>query len=159
MLIAAATGVGIVESLKLSARVRYLEQYIGFISTVETEIRYCAPSLAQILQRHRGDSAFCACFEDCAAEGEETPFPERWEQSVRRIPASSGLTGEDLRLIADFGKGLGASDIEGQLSHCRLGTELAATRLDRAREEKQKKSRLYIMLGLCSGIGAALLLC
>lgn len=149
---------GIFQSLKLSARVRFLEHYISLITVLETEIRYRALSLSQILDRHREDNPLFVCFKECAKEG-ELPFPEQWKNSAEKIPPSSGLTSEDIRLISEFGYGLGTSDVEGQLSHCRFSTELAKARFEKAREEKQKKSRLYSMLGFFLGIGAVLIIC
>ena len=71
----------------------------------------------------------------------------------------TGLTEEDQTLLRDFGSGFGASDVEGQLSHCRLYAELFQDRLERARQEKARKGKLYLMLGSFSGIAVALFLC
>lgn len=78
---------------------------------------------------------------------------------VRTGAKGTGLTEEDQTLLRDFGSGFGASDVEGQLSHCRLYAELFQDRLERARQEKARKGKLYLMLGSFSGIAVALFLC
>ena len=42
-------------------------------------------------------------------------------------------------MLLDLGKGLGISDLEGQLSHLKLNSELTKLRLEEARECKVKK--------------------
>ena len=86
-------------------------------------------------------------------------FPYRLEEGVRTGAKGTGLTEEDQTLLRDFGSGFGASDVEGQLSHCRLYAELFQDRLERARQEKARKGKLYLMLGSFSGIAVALFLC
>lgn len=60
-------------------------------------------------------------------------------------------------MLLDLGKGLGISDLGGQLSHLKLNGELTKLRLEEARECKVKKGKLYQMLGLSLGITTALL--
>ena len=142
MLIAAGTIAGYVQSHRLSQRVAQLEEMLRFLNAAQTEIRYSA-FLQQCAARYKA--------------GED--FHTAWEEGVRTGAKGTGLTEEDQTLLRDFGSGFGASDVEGQLSHCRLYAELFQDRLERARQEKARKGKLYLMLGSFSGIAVALFLC
>ena len=87
---------------------------------------------------------------------EGIPFDEAWRQTACR---AEGFFEKDRELLLRFGEGFGASDAEGQISHCRLTMELLRRRLEEAGEEKKQKGRLYRMLGVLGSLGAALLLC
>ncbi|MFR8529634.1 stage III sporulation protein AB [Anaeromassilibacillus sp. An250] len=157
LLIAAGTIAGYVQSHRLSQRVAQLEEMLRFLNAAQTEIRYSAASVVEIIQRHGSSLAF---LQQCAARykaGED--FHTAWEEGVRTGAKGTGLTEEDQTLLRDFGSGFGASDVEGQLSHCRLYAELFQDRLERARQEKARKGKLYLMLGSFSGIAVALFLC
>mgnify|MGYP000335040831 FL=1 len=84
-------------------------------------------------------------------------FFESWLQGVGKLSKDNGLLKGDIELLLDLGKGLGISDLEGQLSHLKLNSELTKLRLEEARECKVKKGKLYQMLGLSLGITTALL--
>ena len=157
-MIAAGAGAGYLQSHKLTMRVRFLEQYLKWISQLETEIRYCAEGIPRLLHKH-GKAASLSFLTKCADQMHRgIPFPEAWKQAVQGISSDYGLKLDDLNLVMEFGNGLGTSDVDGQTAHCQMHRELMQTHLDSAREEKQKKGRLYIMLGLFGGIGVALLI-
>ena len=88
---------------------------------------------------------------------EGNSFFESWRQGVGKLSKDNGLLKGDIELLLDLGKGLGISDLEGQLSHLKLNSELTKLRLEEARECKVKKGKLYQMLGLSLGITTALL--
>lgn len=85
-------------------------------------------------------------------------FFEAWQNALMQLPHSMGLSKEDIRLLTDFGQGLGTTDVEGQLAHCELYKTMFSSRLKQAREEKEKKVKLYRMLGLFSGVAVSLLI-
>jgi stage III sporulation protein AB len=144
------------ESHKLSKRVEQLEAFLRFLSAAQTEIRFAALPVEEIVQRHCGDVEFLKlCGEKC---GDGTSFLTSWEDGVRSGSKGCGFTESDLSLFYRFGEGFGASDTEGQLSHFNLYSELVGENLKIAREDKRQKSRLYQVLGVFSGLAAALLL-
>ena len=137
MLIAAGTIAGYVQSHRLSQRVAQLEEMLRFLNAAQTEIRYSAASVVEIIQRHGSSLAF---LQQCAARYKAGgDFHTAWEGGVRTGAKGTGLTEEDQTLLRDFGSGFGASDVEGQLSHCRLYAELFQDRLERARQERHAK--------------------
>lgn len=64
----------------------------------------------------------------------------------------------DMELYRRFVRKLGDSDIESQLEHMSLYAGLLESNLDQAGEAKEKKSRLYMCLGLFGGITLCLVL-
>lgn len=147
---------GYMESHKLSKRVEQLEAFLRFLSAAQTEIRFAALPVEEIVQRHCGDVEFLKlCGQKC--EGGKS-FLTAWEEGVRFGTKGCGFTESDLSLFYRFGEGFGASDTEGQLSHCGLYSELVGENLKNAREDKRQKSKLYQVLGVFSGMAAALLI-
>lgn len=145
------------ESHRLAMRVEQLEAILRFISAAQTEIRFSALPVEQIVQKHGEDLEFLRiCGEDCK---NGSSFITAWESGVNEGTKSKGLNQKDISLLRGFGREFGASDTDGQLSHCALYNELISDGLKNAREEKTRKSKLYQMLGVFSGMAAALLLC
>ncbi len=154
LLVAAGSFAGFQESHKLAQREKNLEAFLRFLQNAETEIRYSALPVAGVVARHSGELPFLRRCAALCREGEG--FTGAWERAVRESP---DFTGEDEALLLRFGRGFGATDVEGQLAHCQLTKGLLAQRLAEAREEKKQKARLYQMLGVLGGLGTALLLC
>lgn len=77
-------------------------------------------------------------------------------KAVGLLPKSYGLDKDDKKLICDFFSLIGTSDCDSQLSHCDLYISLIKQLLSSQKEEAVKKSKLYRLLGVFSGIGAGL---
>lgn len=146
---------GYTESHKLSSRVRQLEAALRFVEAARTEIRFSALPVQRLVQRHGGELPF---LRQCAAACENGgSFAAAWSGAL--ADRQGAFTKKDRELLLSFGEGLGASDLEGQLSHCELYTQLFTVQLNAAREERQRKSKLCLMLGISGGLSAALILC
>ena len=64
----------------------------------------------------------------------------------------------DRELYLGFVQGLGASGVEGQLEHLELYAALVGPLLHRAREDRERRSRLYVALGAFGGMALCLAL-
>lgn len=160
MLILSGTAIGYLASHRLSMRVEFLSQYIKFISFCETQIRYSAIPIIEILKKQKELPIISPFIKNCINKMEsEKTFSDSWYAAANEICKDTGLTNEDINLINDFGIRLGESDVEGQVSHCKLNIKLMNEILELAKENKQKKGRIYIMLGAFSGIAIALMMC
>ncbi len=156
-LILAGTLMGYTESHKLTRRVDRLEAFLRFISAAQTEIRYSGTPIRQIIRLHGEELTFLtACLRDCAVG---VKFSDAWRRSVEREAKAEGFSPSDRKLLLAFGGEFGGSDTEGQLSLCSLYLTLFQGNLKTAKEEKNKKSRLYLTLGIFGGLAASLLLC
>ena len=134
-----------------------LEAFLRFLSAAQTEIRFASLPVEQIVQRHGGELEFLRICANNFKQGGH--FFTVWNASVDAGTKGQGLLAGDIELLRGFGQGFGASDVDGQLSHCSLYSDLISENLKNAREEKNRKSRLYQILGIFSGMAAALVLC
>lgn len=156
MLIATGCLAGYMESHKLSMRVDRLEAFLRFLSSARAEIRYSSMPVGSILRSHGNGIAFLSCIEpDCCGKA----WLEQWNHAVEKHAESEGFGKKDLDLLKDFGAGFGNSDTESQLAHFDLYENLTSSALENARSDRDRKSRLYLMLGVLGGTAAAILLC
>ncbi len=150
---------GVVTSRKLALRVRFLQQYLSFIDYIETEIRYARRALIEVVRGYQNGVEFQAfltvVYRDLA---QKVPFPEAWSKAVRSLPSTYGLLRQDKELIYSFGDNLGATDVDGQIALCQLNKNLVSAALEAAQDEKNKKSKLYLMLGSSFGMCLAIIL-
>ena len=125
----------------------------------ETTIRYCAAPLSSLVSQAAESYPELPFLRGCE-KGLRTgrDFPAAWQHGIKTCEKGQGLKKEDFDLLFSFGKGLGVTDVEGQVAHCALYLELTEERYLQAKEEKGKKGKLYFMLGVLSGIAAALFL-
>lgn len=147
---------GYMESRKLGGRVRELEAFYSFLCLTREEIRYSGMPVERIIEKHGKNQRFLVLCAEYCRKGES--FPRAWEHGMDDGLLTTGMNRQDLEYIWDFGLGFGASDTEGQLAHCQLYLGFISSALTHAREERDKKAKLYFMLGLFGGIAAALLL-
>lgn len=121
------------------------------IQTFRTGISYSARPLAELVESGR-DSRFCRL-------AAEDPSLFQDPRGALRSAGKRLLTcPEDADLYEGLIRGLGESDTQGQLEHLNLYGALLEDNLSRAKAEKEKKSRLYVCLGLFGGITLCLLL-
>lgn len=160
LILLAGAAAGYVQSRKLSMRVSFLEQCVRLVSALETEIRYNAGSIGELIKKHIQDSPYHSFLKNCLQNLQRgSPFEKAWSGCVEAIPREYGLLEEDRAALDEFGKGLGVSDTDGQVNHCKLYLGVLRDRLKDAKTEKEKKGKLYFMLGTSLGAGIVLLLC
>lgn len=157
MLIITGTYIGFSKSRCLSNRVDFLEKYINFLSYIETQVRYSSDCIIDILAEYDSDNKLNFINYCLFKVNNGEIFINSWHESVDKISDSVGLKNEDKNLLIGFGNELGKSDIEGQISHCKLHQKLISQRLQEARIQKQQKYRLYQMLGASLGLCVGLL--
>jgi len=157
LLIFAGTLLGFTESRKLAVRAESLESFLRFLSAAKTEVRYSAVPVVQIVAKHGSELHF---FQECVRRCDQgESFAAAWKLAALNSRKADGFAVHDVELLLSFGEGFGASDTDGQLSHMELFSELFCTNLKSAREDRNRKSKLYLMLGVFAGLFSALLLC
>lgn len=151
-MVAACAFTGWTRALRLARRVEELEKFRSFLQALCTEIRFSAAPLGTLIRRNAGNASW---LQSCAASLDQgVPFPEAWKQAA----SSAAVARQDRMLLIEFGEGLGTSDIEGQTAHCALCAEKLDVLLTQACEDRAKKSRLYVTLGVSAGAVLGLLL-
>ncbi|MFR4142895.1 MAG: stage III sporulation protein AB [[Clostridium] leptum] len=159
MIVLTGAAVGYLQSKRLTARTLFFEEYQKFLSELTLQIRYDSSSLERILEKFSDYRRLAPVLRICREKIQEgNSFFESWLQGVGKLSKDNGLLKGDIELLLDLRKRpWELDDLEGQLSHLKLNSELTKLRLEEARECKVKKGKLYQMLGLSLGITTALL--
>ena len=154
-----SAAVGVLQCRRLDDRVAFWSAFLDFLNFTETTIRYAALPVSQLLERYTRENGRLKLAELCSAQlSRGILFPQAWKLAAQAAAGHSSLPDGDLQLLQDFGAGLGTSDVEGQLSHCRLFAASASEIRQNAREERQRKGRLSVLLGVLLGLGIDLVL-
>ncbi len=156
VLVSMTTLLGCMESYKLRMRIETLEEFLKLIRFIETEMRFHALPLRQIVEKHRGDMEILNQCYFMLKIGKS--FEQAWKGGIEAGSKGRGLKLKDIQLIEHFGRDLGNSDIQGQIAHCEGSIKLLEVQIELAREEQKKKSKLFSILGLFFGTGVVLLI-
>ena len=125
-----------------------------FVQTLATCLRYQSEELFESVAR----AAENTCLYPLTPPETTVSFEAWWQEITERLCRENSLQNSDKELLLSFGSPLGATDLEGQLSHLALYRELLKKQLDGAERDITEKSRLYRTLGLFGGACAAIML-
>lgn len=142
-------------SLAAARRIRALEQVLLLLNAIENELGYCRTPVRELLHRlaMRGEFSELPFLRVCSGMCEQgVPFPQAWSDSLKKRAVSVTLRRDDTGLLLAFGSQLGATDLNGQISLCRLYVRLFEERLAQAREWKSKYAKLYMSFGVLGGL-------
>ena len=158
---AACAGAGLLASLRLGRRVSQLESFLSAVAFMATEIRYNALPVETLFARLEAQAEYGALrvFGLCRERLKRGEGMARaWDEALEEARPALALTEEDIAALRRFGRSLGATDVEGQLSNCDATTALLRTRWMAARDERQKRGNLYASVGVLGGVFFVLLL-
>ncbi len=158
LIICSGTIGGYAYAVKLSDRLTFIKKYMEFIMFVENEIKYNCSDISEILNKFYSNGIFyyyiCKCKEYVDSG---YIFPDAWEKSFKGISKDIGVLNDQELSIIDFGLGIGNSDTQSQVLHCKYYYETIKTYFNNLLEEKKVKSKLYTVLGTCFAAAIALL--
>lgn len=155
MIVIVCTAAGMLKSLTLSKRVSELEAFISALGFISTEIRFFATPADVILSKLSSQEIFSKLkiFGFCGDFLSKThEFKLSWEKALERSKPYLSLNKDDLEAIQNFGTTFGTTDADGEIANCERYIHSLKQRLDSARNEKAKRSRMYLSLGLLTGI-------
>lgn len=157
-MVAACTGVGVLKSYNLAARVSVLNCFLMMVEEIKQKIRYSCIDTETLLAYYANCEQFAQLWflpnllTVCQKGGWNL---KKIKQAISTRPFTKP---EDIETFALFSEGLGKSDIQGQIAHCDLYISVVSSALENARSESREKGRLFCLLGLFSGLAVALLL-
>ena len=117
----------------------------------KSEISFSSRTVGELVKIN-GNYCFCKtavlnpCFSDNPIEALKSGIADIFNEH------------KDIAIFNDFVAGLGISDTIGQIEHIELYSELLDVNINEAHEEYEKKSKLFIMLGLFAGISLCVIL-
>lgn len=121
-------------------------------------LRYKSATVYEIAETLAGDERFSEfdflknIDRDC-----DISFQQSWCNAVYGSNLC-GMKKSDIELIADIGKKLGTSDLDGQVSTVMLQRSELEAAISYAEEEYAKKAKLYRSLGALTGAFVAIML-
>lgn len=151
-------------SARLGARVTQLKAVCMLITDIGARIRYSANDLPSILRELSVMERYtCLSFLKELAAGcdKGIPLSDIMRTVIGRDKTkrkSGSLNAEDMELISSFTEKLGASNVSGQLDHCKLYKQLAQQGLAEAEQEYKEKGKLYCLLGVFAGLSIMIFL-
>ena len=161
LLIITTTGLtGIIFSKRLTERVEFLSLLKLMLEEISIQIRFQASTLSEILDVLRRDKTLAAL--DFLSEIKKNYLPyedfyEAWSRGIEKCRYPF-LKETDVDFIKGIGFSLGKSDIEGQLGMISIHMGNLGLIIEKAREERDKKGKLYRSLGILSGAFISILL-
>jgi stage III sporulation protein AB len=151
----ACSAAGLMKSYSLTKRVRELEEFLGALTFISTEIRYFASPTAEIMKKLADSGEFekLKVFEFCTEFLKNTrDFPKAWNQAIEKAKPYLSLEDDDIKAVKEFGASFGATDADGQTANCERYAELIRQRLESAKDDRAKRGRMFSSLGVLCGI-------
>ena len=146
VIIIASAAIGLYLSSRLTQRVKLLSQLIVLLEEVASMMTYTSESLAKLFSRNFDGYPF----------SEQQPFDRQFCQWIGRY--RDVLSADERKLLEDFSRGLGVSDISSQQNHIRLYITLLNEKRNETQEEVRNKEKTALILPLAVGIAIAILL-
>ncbi|MDL2258532.1 stage III sporulation protein AB [Eubacteriales bacterium OttesenSCG-928-K08] len=161
-IVAGSVYMGIHASLKLKHRREIILALENDIMQLSIGMDFLAKPLAELTLRFCSPATeiFWAAFRDeLKLEGD---VPKAWQNAMntakKQDAGFAALKKEELKILEEYAQSLGASDRTAQLKNATM----AQKRLDavggEAKEEYDRKGRLYLSMGVLCGIAIAILL-
>ena len=85
-------------------------------------------------------------------------FPEAWSGSLSEKGCVRFLKDGDRAVLISFGEMFGTTDVAGQLSNCRVHSELIKDRLSQARSVRERYASLSCGMGIVCGLGVIIMM-
>ncbi len=140
---------GFIISQKLTTRKKTLESVVDSIIRMKSLITFGSFEISRIIQDSFGSIKGFEAFRDCYSDSENLFL--YWQKTVYSLPNELCLNANDKELLIKFSRGLGVTDVEGQISNCDLYCELFKEAFENAKEKEKTSGRLYKILGFSLG--------
>lgn len=150
--------IGYLISKRYTLRLNELKEIKNALNIIESKIKFTYEPLPEIFAETSKmiskniSQIFVQASENMKQENAE----EAWEQSIKS--AVTNLKIEDIENLKSFGKMLGKTDKDGQLSRIELTKTFIEMQIEKAKLEEQKNSKLYKTLGAIVGLAFVIIL-
>ena len=153
---------GVLQALKLTERIRLLEDFMKMVLDLKGQMNYFRIPLAEIFMKtsKKGQTAAFQLLmkSESGLREKHGEIKEIWAHNAASVYRNTPLTRKDREIISELGTFIGQSDFENQkLQFEWLETELKI-QLEEARQAAQQKGPMYRRLGFFGGILTALIL-
>lgn len=163
LIMAASSFLGVYFSKECARRPRELRELQRLLQMFENEISFLSSTVTEAFIKLSGyyESNIRLFFSQAAEilmHKNGINASEAWEMAVKENIKKTALKKEDEAIVLSFGKMLGASDLEGQISNIRLTLTQLKMQEEKAEEEKEKNKTMYMNLGVLGGLAIVIIL-
>lgn len=150
--------IGNIISKKYILRVEELKDFKNALNIIENKIKFTYEPLGEIFtQTSRLLSKNISQIFITAKENmKDTNAEEAWCIALKQ--SNTNLYKEDIENIKSFGKMLGKTDKEGQISSIELTKTFIEMQIEKAKNEEEKNSKMYKTLGTIVGLALVIIL-
>ena len=159
LVVCGASGAGFSMALGVRRTVDLLQQLLGALETMASEIACRQTPLPRLMAQLETQCCGPAAgfFGRVARE-----LSRREEPSVavifrRQVAAAAAFPSPVRQTLLQLGNGLGQYDVPSQLRAVELAAQRLRSLLDQCREQQQARVRSYCTLGVCAGLAIAIL--
>ena len=159
-----AVGLGRFYGMRLTSRLRILEELRRLLYLLKGEILYANASLEEAFFSvgSRGTGPVKELFSQVASrlgEHQGETFRHMWEEETEKFRNSLPLTEEDIRQMKDFGRQLGYLDRQMQERTILLYLEQLDFAIGNLRKHRKEQCRLYTSLSVAGGLFFIIIMC
>lgn len=152
LIIVCTTSIGISFARTLTGRVEQLDNALGVLAGLESELSYSMAPPDEIVSRlEQRESMASAAYLPCCASlcRQGVPFPSAWKRSIRENHGL--LSSADIDILTGLSDTLGQCDLNGQLASITHAKALLQIQADNARVWCASHAKLYRTMGLLTG--------
>lgn len=161
IILAGSTSIGFLLSKGYSDRLNELKKLSNLINIFKNKIKFSRKPLGEIFEEVyliEQNTKISEIFLKTSRKIKDNNVNEAWNEAVLETSSFLNLKSEDIELIKSFGKMLGKTDIDGQVSEINQFLSLLEGQIVIAEEEKNKNSKMYKSLGTIVGLGIVIVL-
>lgn len=158
LLLVSASLMGKILSKRYVYRLEELEEIKTDLNILKTKIKFTYEPLPQIFSEFGSENRgnISNIFKNATKKMEKLNAEEAWKEAVEE--SATNLNMEDKKVLKNFSKMLGKTDLEGQISQIEVTESFLETQIRDAEEEKQKNEKLYSRLGTTIGLAIVIIL-
>ena len=158
LIFVSSTLVGRFISKKYYYRLQELEEFKNALNIFKSKIKFTYEPISEIFSEiiNNTNKNVGKVFNLAKDNLENSSAQEAWINAVKL--SENNLTDEDKKVLQMFGKLLGQTDVEGQISQIDITQEMLDKQVQEALTLKQKNEKLYNKLGATIGLAIVILL-
>ena len=144
--------IGNIISKRYILRVKELKDFKNALNIIESKIKFTYEPLSEIFMQTSNllSENISKIFVKATNYMKELNAQEAWNKAIEE--GDTYLNKDDIENIKSFGKMLGKTDKEGQVSHIELTKTFIEMQIEKAKVEEEKNSKMYKTLGTIVGL-------
>ena len=152
--------IGNLYSKKYSNRLYELEKINGLLNIFKAKIKFTCLTIQEIFNQiyEENKDNIGEIFKNASDYMNEESSKKAWEKSLENATKKTNFNEEDITTLKTLGKMLGNTDMAGQDNQKKLTEQMLLERIENAKVEKKKNSKLYKTLGITAGLAIAIIL-